>query len=294
MRSKLFVPASRPELFAKALAGPADAVSFDLEDSVLPAERAAARAALQDFLRRLPCGHGKTLIVRVNAWGGADFDADVLTAAHPAVHMVNLPKVDRPEQVHAAVHALENAEAAQGRREPLALLLNIETPAALRRAHELATSHPRVAGLQLGLADLFESCGIDRRESGAVLHAMLAVRLAAAEAGCWACDTAFADITDAQGFAAEARLARRLGYVGKSCIHPSQVPLANSAFSPSADEIAHAERVLQAAKDAAARGQGALRVDGRMVDAPFIASAEALLAQARRLGLASTHPTCQP
>jgi citrate lyase subunit beta/citryl-CoA lyase len=286
MRSKLFVPASRPDLFAKALAGAADAVSFDLEDAVLPAQRAAARAALLDFLHTVPPGHGKVLIVRVNAPGSADFDADAAAATHPAVHMVNLPKVERPGQVHAAVRTLQDAQAAHGRVQPLSLLLNIETPAALRRAHELAAAHPRVAGLQLGLADQFEPCGIDRHESAAVLHAMLAVRLAAAEAGRWACDAAFADIADAPAFEAEARLARRLGYMGKSCIHPSQVPLANAAFSPSAQEIAQARRVVDAAHQAAQRGPGALQVDGRMVDAPFIARAEALLAQARRWGLA--------
>lgn len=294
MRSKLFVPASRPELFAKALAGAADAVSFDLEDAVLPHRRAQARADLAGFLQGLVPPAGKTLVARVNPVGSDDFAADLQAVALPALDLLNLPKVDDAAQVQAAARALEAAEAANGVRRPIRLLVNIETPLALRCAHELARSHWRVAGLQLGLADLFEPLGIDRREPAAVRHAMLAVRLAAGEAGLWACDSAFVDIGDPAGFAAEAALARRLGFAGKSCIHPSQVPLANEAFGPTPGEIARAERVLAAAAQAQAQGQGAFQVDGQMADGPFVARARFVLSQAARRGLASAPQTCQP
>jgi len=114
------------------------------------------------------------------------------------------------------------------------------------------------------------------------------VRIAAAEAGLWACDTVYAAVNDPDGFTREAEAARRLGYIGKSCIHPSQVPLANAVFRPSDAEIAAATRVVDAARGAAARGVGAFLVDGRMIDLPFIERAQAILAAARRLGLLPT------
>ena len=164
-------------------------------------------------------------------------------------------------------------------------LLNIESPRGLRRAAEIAAADPRVAGLQVGYGDLFEPLGIDRGDAAAVHQVQLLVRLAAGEAGLWACDAAFAAVDDADGFTREAVAARRLGYVGKTCIHPSQVALANEAFRPSEQEIAQALRVVAAAREAALKGLGAFLVDGRMIDAPFARRAEAVVALARRLGL---------
>jgi citrate lyase subunit beta/citryl-CoA lyase len=144
-----------------------------------------------------------------------------------------------------------------------------------------------VVGLQLGLGDLFEPFGIDRADAKAVHAMQLAVRLAAAEAGLWACDTVYGGVGDPDGYTREATAARRLGYLGKSCIHPSQVPLANAVFRPTDGEIAAARRVMEAARGAEARGVGAFLVDGRMIDIPFIKRAEAILGAARRLDLLS-------
>lgn len=286
MRSKLFVPASRPELFAKALAGEADAVSFDLEDAVQESRKAEARATLEAFLRQsAPRPGGKIVIVRVNGLTTPHFEADVAAVAWPAVDMVNLPKPESAADVRLAAAALARHEAGRGLVRPIGLLPNVESPRGLRAAADIAGADPRVVGLQLGLGDLFEPHGIDRADAGAVHAVQLAVRLAAAEAGVWACDTVWAAVGDPAGYRREAEAARRLGYLGKSCIHPSQVPLANAVFRPSDGEIAAAARVMAAARDAAARGVGAFVVDGRMIDLPFIERAEAILAAARRLGL---------
>jgi len=118
----------------------------------------------------------------------------------------------------------------------------------------------------------------------------LSVRLAAAEAGVWACDTVYGTVTDPEGFTREADAARRLGFIGKSCIHPTQVPLANAVFRPSDAEIAAAARVVTAARAAETSGLGAFVVDGRMIDLPFIRRAESVLAAARRLGLEPIPP----
>lgn len=281
MRSKLFVPGARPELFAKAWAGEADALSFDLEDSV-PAERKAeAREQVATFLRAQAArGAGKLVIVRTNPLDSPHFEADVLALAGIGVDLVNLPKIERADDVLAAVAVLERAESIHGVTRPVRLLVNIETPRALRSAARLARAHPRVVGLQLGLADLFEPLGIDRQDAANVHATMFAMRVAAGEAGVFACDGAFANVQDLPAFRAEALMARRLGYIGKSCIHPSQVPLANELFRASAEEVAAAQRVVAAARAAAAEGRAAFVVDGRMVDPPFVRRAEAIVASA--------------
>lgn len=286
MRSKLFVPASRPELFAKAMGSEADALSFDLEDAVQESRKGEARGTLRSFLREGPAERGgKVIIVRVNGLTTPHFEADVAAVAWPGVDMINLPKPESAEAIRRAAAALARHEAERGIERPIGILANIESPRGLRLAVEIATAHSRVVGLQLGLGDLFEPSGIDRRDAGAVHAVQLAVRMAAAEAGLWACDTVWAAVNDPDGYTREAEAARRLGYIGKSCIHPSQVPLANAVFRPSAAEIEAAARVVDAAHGAEARGVGAFLVDGRMIDRPFIERAEAVLAAARRLGL---------
>jgi citrate lyase subunit beta/citryl-CoA lyase len=280
MRSKLFVPGSRPELFAKALASAADALSFDLEDAVPDERKAQARDAVAAWLASdAAAAAPKLVIVRCNPLGSAHFDADIAAIVQPSLTLLNLPKVEAASEVLQAIAAIERIEHACKLRTPLRLLINIETPKALRRAAALASAHPRVAGLQLGLGDLFEPAGIDRRDAASVHTAMLALRLAAAEAGVFACDGAFADLQDPEGFRDEASMARRLGFVGKSCIHPNQIEIANEVFQPSAAELDRARRIVEAAAVARARGAGAFVVDGKMVDPPFLKRAEALLAR---------------
>ena len=286
MRSKLFVPASRREFFAKALASEADAISFDLEDAVQETRKVEARQAVQAFLQETsPRPRGKVVIVRVNGLRTPHCEADVAAVAWPGADMINLPKPESAEDVRAAAAALARYETDRGIERPIGILPNIESPRGLRLAAEIASAHPRVVGLQLGLGDLFEPFGIDRTDALAVHAMQLAVRLAAAEAGVWACDTAYTAVKDPDGYTREAEAARRLGYIGKSCIHPSQIALANAVFRPSDAEIAAALRVVEATRGAEANGVGAFLVDGRMIDSPFIKRAEAILGAARRLGL---------
>jgi citrate lyase subunit beta/citryl-CoA lyase len=282
MRSKLFVPGARPELFAKAMAGEADALSLDLEDSVPATVKAAARAAVAEFVAsEATQALAKVVIVRVNAPETPWFEEDLRAVARPGVALINLPKLETPSAVRAAVRALEHAEAGNGVTTPIRLLLNIETPIALANATALAAAHPRVAGLQLGLGDLFEPLGIDRRDPANVHAVLFAVRMAAAQAGVFALDGAWPDIADSEGFSAEAQRAKRLGYLGKSCIHPRQVALANAAFAPDEAELEAARRIVAAADEAALQGRGAFVVDGRMVDLPVLKRAQALLAGTR-------------
>ncbi len=282
MRSKLFVPGARPELFDKALAGDADALSFDLEDSVPEAGKQAAREHIAGFLARADvAATRKLLIVRTNATDSPHFAADLAAMAVPGLWLLNIPKVESAAQVHEVAAALEQAEAANGVTQPIGLLLNIETPRGLRLAAELAAAHPRVAGLQLGLGDLFAPNGIARTPAN--VHAVLfAVKMAATEAGVFACDGAWPNVADAEGFQTEAGLAQALGFIGKSCIHPRQVALANTVFSVAAAEVDEARRIVAAAQAANEEGRGAFLFEGRMIDVPYLRRAQALLAGAQR------------
>lgn len=285
MRSKLFVPGSRPELFAKALAGEADALSIDLEDAVDESRKGEARAAVREFLRSLPADKSKTIIVRVNGIATEHFAADVEAIAGPGLDLINVPMTETGDDVRKAAAVIARIEKAKGVAKPIGILANIETAKAFRLAAEIAAGDRRVAGLQLGFGDLLEPLGIDRYDPAVVLQFQLGVRLAAGETGVFAYDSAFANIKDTDALRREAETARRLGYLGKSAIHPSQVPFINAVFRPSDAEIAHSLRVVAAAREAGAKGVGAYTVDGKMVDAPFVVRAEATVALARRLGL---------
>jgi citrate lyase beta subunit len=294
MRSKLFIPGSRPALFDKALAGPADAISIDLEDAVLEERKDEARALVGAFLgaageskARTALGSGapaaaptrKLVVVRVNDATTRHHAADLEAIVSSRLDIVNLPKVEDPDVVVATATSLARMERERGIGRPIGLLLNIESPKGLRRAADVAAAHPRVVGLQVGLGDLFEPLGIDRRDEAAVAQILLAIRLGAAEGGVPAFDGAWADVADEDGFRREAARARRLGFAGKSCIHPRQVAVANAAFAATDAEFAFARRVLDAWVDAEARGLGAIVVDGRMIDKPFVARARAIVAE---------------
>lgn len=281
MRSKLFVPGSRPELFPKALASQADSLSFDLEDAVPETGKVEARRLVGQALQSPEfAASKKILIVRVNGLGSPHFTADLAAVVGPRLDLLNLPKVESAADVRAAASALAALESTRGLTRPIGILANIESPRGLRLAAEIAGADPRVVGLQIGYADLMEPLGLDRGNAAAVSQIQFAVRLAAGEAGLWACDAAYGAIKDLEGFRAEALAAKRMGYIGKSCIHPTQIAVANEIFRPTDAEISFARRVVETAEKT---GAGAFTVDDRMIDAPFIRRARAVLAIAQQL-----------
>lgn len=278
MRSKLFVPGSRSDLFRKALASAADALSFDLEDAVEEGSKARAREEVGGFLAGLG-DEAQTMVVRVNGFDTPHFAADLAAILHPRLDLLNVPKVESANDIHLLVAALEQAESARGMSATTRLLVNIETPAGLRLAAEIARASDRVAALQLGIGDLLAPLGITRAPD-ILTMIRLQIRMAAAEVGIPAYDTAFVDVADRDGFLRDAQDARRLGFSGKSCIHPSQIATANEVFTPSADEIEKARLIVAAAREAQAEGRGAFLLDGSMVDLPFIRRAQAVLGSA--------------
>jgi citrate lyase subunit beta / citryl-CoA lyase len=284
MRSKLFVPGSRPDLFSKAAGSAADAISFDLEDSVPPEGKAKARINVAAFLHQPQSLQGKTVIVRVNALDSGFFEADVDALAGPGLHVINVPKVESKADIERAVAVVAHAGGGRLPDNSIGILANVETPRGLRLAAEIATANRMVIGLQIGFKDLFAPWGIDGSDPVTQHLVRLQVRLAAAEGGIFAYDGAFSDIKDPEGFRAEAETARCIGFAGKTCIHPSQIAIANEVFSPRPEEIAFAENVLAAAGEAADRGQGAFTVGGEMIDSPTIARAKEILSRASATG----------
>lgn len=286
MRSKLFVPGSRPEFFEKAMRSAADALTFDLEDAVAPAQKPAARRAIADFLSGLGRAHDKETIVRTNGVDHPGFAEDVDAAVCANLDFISLPKLESPDEVHRAAAAIEAAEKRKGLSHQIGILATVESPKGLRRAYEITSAHPRVAALQVGLADLFAPLRIERH-AAALGPVRFAVKMAAAEAGVPAYDTVWTDIADRAGYERDARDALAMGFLGKSCIHPTQVDIANRVFTPPEKEIVWAQKVLAASELPENVGKGAFTVDGNMVDEPFFRQARATIALARRLKLVS-------
>lgn len=276
MRSKLFVPGNCPALFSKALRSLADAICFDLEDSVLPEQKVAARSHVKAFLQSNAAAR-RGIAVRVNDLRSAFFAEDMSAVVWPGVALVNVPKTEDPSEVNEVAGTLSRLEQQRGIAQAIVILPTIESPRGLRLAHAIAQADPRVAGLQLGLVDLFSHLGISAQDKTAAYHLRLQLRVAAGEAGVPCFDSAWPHFADADGFVAEAAAARSLGFSGKSCVHPSQIAVANRIFSPTAEEVDAARRIVDAAREAAAEERGVFALDGRMIDRPVIRGAEEII-----------------
>jgi citrate lyase beta subunit len=276
MRSKLFVPAIRVELFKKALGSGADAICFDLEDAVAPAARPEARAHLEAFLANRTAG-SPLLLVRTNSVASSDFGLDVASAVCSSTFAIALPKVESAEDILQAEKSIAALELERTITTPLGILPTIESPRGLRLAVEIARASARVIGLQMGFADLLEPLGIARDNAFARDQIRLMVRLAAAEANLDCYDSAFADFGNLAAYQQQLDAARALGFAGSSCIHPAQVEPANRTFTPTPETLADARQIVAAAKLAAERGDAVTSVNGRMIDRPFVLAAERLL-----------------
>jgi citrate lyase subunit beta/citryl-CoA lyase len=281
MRSWLFVPGDSERKFARAAEGEADALILDLEDSVLPASKPAARQAARAMLQA-PRGRQRRW-VRINALE-TGLALDDLAAVMPAApDGIVLPKCAEAGHVRQLGLWLDAFEAAHGLGWGGTRILAIatETAASLFGLGGYAQAGPRLAGLTWGAEDLSADIGgLANREAGAWLGPYRLARelclAAAAAAGVPALDTVHVEIGDLEGLAAEARAARRDGFAGKMVIHPSHVAPVNAAFTPAPEELDWARRVVAAFADG---GAGATRLDGKMLDRPHLRLAQRLLAQ---------------
>jgi len=275
-RSVLFSPGDQPDLMRKAPSAGADVVVFDLEDAVTPGQKDEARDAVDAVLSDPEFDPDCEVCVRVNPVGsGAGADVESVLAGGNAADAVMLPKTGDGEDVETLGRLLAEADA----QAPVLAL--VESARGVLNAQEIALAGPTDA-LVFGAEDLSADIGATRTDEGTeVLHAREHVVLAASAADVDAIDTVYTDIEDTEGLAEETRFAAGLGFDGKMAIHPAQVAPINDAYTPPAEDVEWAERVLAAKERADEDDRGVFRVDGEMVDAPLVAQAERVIERAR-------------
>ncbi len=286
-RSRLYAPGNSPRILVGIELHGADLVLVDLEDSVPPAEKPAARVLVKHLLSAIDFPNEVWVRINPLSLGGAD-DIREIILARP--HGVALPKAESRGDVEALAAELAKAERATGAPVGSTWIMPIlETGKGVLHAEEIASADPRVVVVAFGAEDFTRDVGA-RRTPEALLFARSMIVAAAKAAGVQASDTVYADVDDEVGLAAEATLARDLGFDGKGAIHPAQVPFLHIAFTPSEKEMEEARAVVAAAEEAEARGVGAIAVGGKMVDRPVLERARRALKLAERLGSRRASP----
>lgn len=288
LRSLLFAPGDSDKKMHKAAAIGADCVILDLEDSVAAARKPLAREMTRDFLRASP-NPAVAFYVRVNPLDTAYILHDLAAVVPAAPAGIVLPKVNGPDELLQVAHAIDVLEAEHGLAPGSVGIIAVatETARAVFRLGEYQRGTPRLAGLTWGAEDLGAAVGASANGLGGGVwtnpyEMVRALCLFAAHAaGVQAIDTVMADFRDLSGLERVCNEARRDGFTGKIAIHPDQVPVINAAFSPSADELAHARAVIDAF--AANPDSGTLNLDGKMIDRPHLTQAERIVSLATRL-----------
>jgi citrate lyase subunit beta / citryl-CoA lyase len=275
-RSVLYMPGANERALAKAETLPADALILDLEDAVAPDAKAEARDRVCEAAASGRYG-SREVTIRINGAGTPWHDDDLRAAAAASPAAVVVPKVDSA----GAVHAIEKALEAGGASDGTAVWAMLETPVATLRAEDICAASERLTVLVMGTNDLAKELQAENVSGRQPLLAGLGLCLLAARAaGKVILDGVYNDIADAEGFEAECRQGRQLGFDGKTLIHPAQLESCNRVFAPAADEVERATRIIEAFEQAQAEGQGVVTVDGRMIENLHVDQARRTLALA--------------
>lgn len=277
-RSLLYVPVISERFVAKAHERGADAIILELEDGVAASEKARARGMVAEAAPRVGQS-GADVLVRVNRpWRLAV--PDLGSVIGPDVRGLVLPKVDSAEHLLALAEIASSVESERGLEDGHTVFFpRIEGPKGLLNAAEICAAHPRVVAVGLGSSDYTISTGMEAGGEGNAIASFLVVNAAVA-AGILPLGLtgAIVGFNDLDGFRRSAQESRAMGLRGAPCVHPSQVPILNEVFSPTADELERARRVVEEYERALAAGEGAITVDGEFVDVPFYEQAKRLLA----------------
>ncbi len=289
-RTLLFAPGSRPELLAKAQLGDTDSMIFDLEDSVPLNAKDEAR---KNIAGALAAGLKKPMFLRISNPRAGDFLADLKVLANASTLLnvagVVLPKADDADDIQAVAKALKDVEAKHNMQEgTLSVLPLIETCLGLRNGFDIAKASPRVIGMALASAEqgdfMVDLGGRWTPRSLALAYPRSKLVVDARAAGVqWLVDGVFMNLKDTDMLREECLIARELGFVGKMAIHPTQVDVMHTVFSPSEAEVAYARGLLAAFREGEARGVGAVKFEGMMVDYANVRLAERTLALAGAL-----------
>ena len=288
-RSMLFLPGNNPNMLINAECLGADAVIFDLEDAVSPAEKDAARLLVRNTMRYMDLD-GCEIVVRINSVD-TDFwrkDLDTVIPCKPDV--ILLPKSAEPADIRLVDEYISDLEEKlELQKGGVQIMPLIETAMGVENAFAIASSCKRVCALFLGAEDLTADLQCKRTKEGREIeYARQRLVVAARAAGVDVYDTPFTDVNDDEGIVQDARLAKALGFTGKASISPRHVDVINEVFSPTLAEIEYAYEVVEAIRVAKEMGKGAVSLRGKMIDAPIVARAERTIAMAKALGLDRT------
>ncbi|MFO8133555.1 MAG: CoA ester lyase [Thermoplasmatota archaeon] len=285
-RSRIYVPSNTPRMLSTCALFGADVITLDLEDSVAPDQKVAARWLVAEALRDLDMGESE-ITVRVNAldtpWGKDDVRAVVATGAVDGVY---LPKAETPRQIMQLAGLLDEVEAEHDIDGETTIVPLIESARGMMHAYDIALASDRITALSFGGEDYTRDVGGEKTSTEEELGWPRQRLIAAAKAaGKQALDTVYSDVQDLEGLHRQAVKMRQLGFDGKAAIHPNQVDVIHRAFNPTREEIEHALEVMQAIKEARARGSGVASLGRKMVDKPVVERAQRVLMIARLGGL---------
>lgn len=286
-RSLLFVPGAEQRKLERSREATADLLVFDLEDSVAPDHKARAREQVADHIRSVGSS-GPEMAARVNPPESPNFEADLEAVVSAGVRTIMLPKSQSPEGLRQAAASAARLEARiELTRGSVRLLALVETAAGISRVETLAGADSRIDALCFGNADFSLDMRLPEADTsaGVLLHARCRLSIAAAAAKVAAIDGVCLAVRDAAAFREEGNLALRLGFEGKLCIHPAQVEIANSIFTPTAEQIEAALRVIEGWKAAVADGKGVFALDGKMIDPPLVEIQQRIIDRAKQAGV---------
>ena len=286
LRSLLFVPGNTPRMLDRALGLKPDAFIPDMEDSVPWDEKANARAVTTSYLPRA-AETGVPVIPRVNSLDTGLLEADLEAVVGPHIFGVSIGKVDNPQiagEIEGILSRLEsNACLSQG---TVKLVPWIESAEAIVNAHAICSASKRIVAVAFGAEDFTNDMEVERRDDDAELrYARSVIAVAARAAGVLALDTPYFAFRDPDGLRTNSLESRGAGFKGRFAIHLAQIDLINEVYSPSGEQIEHALRVIDAFEEAVSMGRGSTSLDGKVVDVPVVKRAQALLEQARQMGL---------
>ncbi len=285
-RSMLFLPGNNPNMLINGGCLGADAVIFDLEDAVSPAEKDAARILVRNTFRYMDFGTCER-IVRINSADTAFWQADLDEIVPQKPEMILLPKTNTPEDVQVVDDYMTKLEEKLGfPKNTVALMPLIETAMGVENAYQIASASSRVQAIFLGAEDLTADLQCKRTKEGAeIAYARSRMVMAARAAGVAVYDTPFTGVDDDEGIVTDTQYAKGLGFSGKASISPRHVEVINRIFSPTEKEIDYAYEVLEAIELANRQGKGAIALHGKMIDAPIVNRAKQTVAMAEQLGL---------
>ena len=285
-RTSLYVSGASPINMIQAGFYNEDCLVYDLEDSVPASEKDAARLLVYNTVRyHRPAN--KYVIIRVNGIYSEYIDEDLEAAVRANPDAIRIPKVEYKEEVIRICQRITEIETAAGMQVgKTEVWCNIESYLGLINAYDIATADSRVVALALGAEDFTASMKSQRTKEGVeIFYARNALLTACRHAGVEAIDAVFSDINDLEGLKEDTALTRNLGFDGKTCVHPRQIDVVNSFFTPSQKEIKYALRVLQAVEEGKQQKKGAVTLDGSMIDKPMELRARTTLAQAEAAGI---------